>query len=227
VAITIAETFELTVDPDRVWEYLTDPRQVVHCLPGAELLEVEDERTFVGRMRVKVGPVTAGFRGRARFEEVDAAARRVRLSGEGQEQSGGGSAKMTMTSEVTALPNGRSRVRVEADVEVFGKLVQFGRGMMEEVSRQMFKQFAACVQAALGNPPIVSSSALFSTAAPPPAPPVPSVPRERVPATRPSIEVKRIVPPVPPPAQPPAPPLKLLPLLWAALKAWIARLFKR
>src|SRR6185503_2796658 len=67
VGVSIAENFEVHASAERVWEYLTDPRQVVECLPGAELLEVEGERTFVGRMRVKVGPVTAAFRGRARF----------------------------------------------------------------------------------------------------------------------------------------------------------------
>lgn len=203
MGVTIAESFELPVAPDRVWAYLTDPRQVVQCLPGAELLDVEDERTFVGRMRVKVGPVTAGFRGRARFDEVDAVARRVRLSGEGQEQSGGGSAKMTMTSEITPLPDGGSRVRVEAEVEVVGRLVQFGRGMMEEVSRQMFKQFAACVQGALEpNPPAASSTTAIVD-------PVESEPRS-----------------TPPPPQA-TQPLRVLPLLWAAFKAWIARLFRR
>lgn len=149
MAITVDESFEVAAPPERVWAYLTDPARVVTCLPGAELLEVVDERTFTGRVKIKVGPVTASFRGRATFDEIDAAARRVRMSGKGQETAGAGSATMTMTSEVAAVGSASSRVRVSAQVEVVGRLMQFGRGMMEEVSRQVFSQFAGCVRATL------------------------------------------------------------------------------
>jgi hypothetical protein len=149
VAIRIDESFEVNSPPDRVWSFLIDPAQVVQCLPGAELLTQEDARTFTGRIRVKVGPVTAAYRGRAHFEEVDEAARRVRLTGDGQESAGGGGARMKMTSSVTPLPSGGARVHVESEVDVVGRLVQFGRGMMEEVSRQIFHQFAECVRSKL------------------------------------------------------------------------------
>jgi carbon monoxide dehydrogenase subunit G len=150
MAITVDESFDVAAPPDEVWAYLTDPARVVQCLPGAELVEVEDAQTFVGRVKVKVGPVTAAFRGRARFDELDVAARRVRMSGKGQETAGAGSATMIMTSEITPLSSGGSRVQVRAEIDVVGKLMQFGRGMMEEVSRQIFAQFASCVGASLG-----------------------------------------------------------------------------
>lgn len=153
MAITVDESFEVSAAPDQVWAYLIDPARVVTCLPGAELVEVEDARTFVGRVKVKVGPVTASFRGRASFEELDAASRRVRMSGRGQDTAGAGTASMTMTSEITPLENGGSRIHVHAQVDVVGKLMQFGRGMMEEVSKQIFAQFAACVAASLASGP--------------------------------------------------------------------------
>jgi carbon monoxide dehydrogenase subunit G len=164
MAITVDESFDVAANPDEVWAYLIDPARVVGCLPGAELVEVEDAQTFVGRVKVKVGPVTASFRGRARFDELDASARRVRMSGKGQETAGAGSATMTMTSEVTPLPGGGSRVRVHAEVDVVGKLMQFGRGMMEEVSKQIFAQFASCVGASLGAA-ATSAGAAASTGA--------------------------------------------------------------
>ena len=151
MAITVDESFEVSATPDEVWAYLIDPARVVTCLPGAELVQVEDAQTFVGRVKVKVGPVTASFRGRARFDELDVAARRVRMSGRGQESTGAGSASMKMTSEITPLATGGSRVHVQAEVDVVGKLMQFGRGMMEEVSKQIFAQFAACVAASLAS----------------------------------------------------------------------------
>ena len=141
---------------------LGDPARVVACLPGAELVETVDERTFVGRVKIKVGPVTASFKGRAQFDELDAAARRVRMSGRGQDTAGAGSATMKMTSEITPLDGGGSRVRVHAEVDVVGKLMQFGRGMMEEVSKQIFGQFAACVAATLsgGDAPAQTSDSI-------------------------------------------------------------------
>lgn len=149
MSLRIEETFRVDAPAAAVWAYLIDPRRVVRCLPGAELLEAEDERTFLGRVRVKVGPVTAGYQGRARFVEVDEAAMRVRMTGEGRETGGAGSAKMTMTSHVVPLDDGGAEVRVEAELDLVGRLVQFGRGMIEEVSRQLFRQFADCVRATL------------------------------------------------------------------------------
>jgi carbon monoxide dehydrogenase subunit G len=154
MSITIIETFTVQAPLERVWRYLTDHNQVVGCLPGAELTEVEDENTFLGKVKLKVGPVTVGYDGRARFTEKADAAHRVRIIAEGREVGGAGSAKMTMTSEITALSPDSSSVRVEAVIDVAGKIVQFGRGMVESVSRQLFRQFAACVRKQLeGAPP--------------------------------------------------------------------------
>jgi carbon monoxide dehydrogenase subunit G len=125
---------------------------VVRCLPGAELTGEEEERTYLGRVKVKVGPVTASYAGRAQLAEVDEARHTVRLTGEGRESGGAGSAKLVMTSRIVALPDGATEIRVEAEIDVAGKIVQFGRGMIEGVSRQLFKQFADCVRTELATP---------------------------------------------------------------------------
>lgn len=185
MAIQIQERVPVHAPPERVWSYLTDPGQVVRCLPGAELLEAQDERTFLGRVKVKIGPVTATYRGKAQFVELDAEGRRVRMAGEGQETGGSGSARMTMSSEVAALPDGGAEVRVVVEMEVVGRVVQFGRGMIEEVSRQLFRQFAACVQSTLAQepaaapaatpPPPLSSASPPTSSAPAAAAPAPAV----------------------------------------------------
>lgn len=197
----IEETFRVDAPAERVWAYLIDPRQVVQCLPGAELVEVEDDETFVGRVKVKVGPVTAAYKGRARFTELDEANRRVRMVGEGRETSGAGSAKMTMTSEVVELAEGGAEVRVEAEMDVVGKLVQFGRGMIEEVSRQLFRQFASCVQATLAQPEATEvsddSGETATEAEDAPAAPAPSGGHPAAAAT--SDEVTPAAPSPPPP----------------------------
>lgn len=151
MALQIEETFAVQAPVERVWAYLNDPRRVVDCLPGAELVEVKEDQTFVGRVKVKIGPVTAAYKGTARFIEQDEANRRVRLVGEGQETTGSGTAKMTMSSEIVALPEGGSEVRVQVEIDIVGKIVQFGRGMIEQVSRQLFRQFATCAAATLSR----------------------------------------------------------------------------
>lgn len=151
MAFRIEERFRIDAPPDRVWAYLVDPERVVGCLPGAELLDRTGEDEFEGRIKVSVGPVSVAYRGTATFGEMDAAARRVRVEARGEEASGPGSASMTMESTVTEADGG-SEVLVTADVEVAGKIVQFGRGMIETVSGQLFRQFTDCARSTLESP---------------------------------------------------------------------------
>jgi hypothetical protein len=156
--LRIEETFQLQAPADRVWEYLVDPRQVVICLPGAELTSMQDESTFLGTVKVKVGPVLAAYSGRVTITERDEAAHVVRVVGEGRESSGAGSARMTMTSAVIAIPEGGTEVRVTADLDIVGRIAQFGRGMIESVNKQMFRQFTDCLRATLETPPEVAGA---------------------------------------------------------------------
>jgi uncharacterized protein len=142
----IEEEFEVRAPVQQVWEYLIDPAKVVVCIPGAELLEAQDERTFVGAVKVKVGPMTMSYKGLMKFTEMDEQAHQVRMVGEGRETGGAGSAKVTMLSKVAPLDGGGALVVVSAEVDLVGKIVQFGRGMIEEVSKQLFRQFSVCVK---------------------------------------------------------------------------------
>ena len=149
MAFKIAERFEVQAPVERVWQYLIDPASVVQCLPGAELLESHDDRTFVGQIKVKVGPLSMSYKGKGSFTEVNDETHTVRMVGEAREVGGSGSTKVTMVSTVTALDGGGSQVSVDADISLVGRIVQFGRGMIEEVSRQMFRQFSTCVKSRL------------------------------------------------------------------------------
>lgn len=175
MAFKIAERFEVQAPVERVWKYMIDPASVVQCLPGAELLEVQDERNFLGAIKVKVGPLSMSYKGKASFTEMNDETHTVRMVGEAREVGGSGSTKVTMVSIVTALEGGGSAVSVDAEINLVGKIVQFGRGMIEEVSRQMFRQFAACVKSRLEveEPPSASQPSETSSVDPssPPAPP--------------------------------------------------------
>ena len=146
MAFKIEERFEVKAPVDRVWRFLIDPAKVVQCLPGAELLESRDEHTFLGAIKVKVGPLSMAYKGQAKFVEINEEVHQVRMVGEAREVGGSGSTKVTMLSTVASLSDGGSEVVVNAEIDLVGKIVQFGRGMIEEVSRQMFRQFSACVR---------------------------------------------------------------------------------
>lgn len=149
MAFRIEERFEVQAPVEQVWKYLIDPARVVECLPGAELLEMKDDHNFLGAIKVKVGPMAMSYKGQAKFTEVNEETHQVRMVGDAREVSGSGSTKVTMLSTVTSRANGGSEVVVTAEVELVGRIVQFGRGMIEEVSRQMFRQFSACVKTKL------------------------------------------------------------------------------
>jgi len=146
MAFKIEERFEVQASVDRVWKYLIDPKRVVECLPGAELIEQQDERTFLGAIKVKVGPLSMSYKGQAKFTEINEQTHQVRMVGDAREVGGSGSTKVSMLSTVAPLASGGSEVLVNADIDLVGKIVQFGRGMIEEVSRQMFRQFSTCVK---------------------------------------------------------------------------------
>src|SRR2546423_152965 len=124
MAITIEERFQVRAPIDRVWRYLADPRQVVQCLPGAELIGEEGENSYLGRVKIKVGPVVASYNGKATIVERNDAEHMVRLVGEGRETAGSGSAKMTMTSRLASGADGVTEVHVSAVVDIVGKIVQ-------------------------------------------------------------------------------------------------------
>ena len=218
------ETFHLRASADRVWAFLVDPRQVVTCLPGAELTSVQDASTFLGKVKVKVGPVVAAYSGKVVITERDDAARVVRMVGEGRESAGAGSAKVAITSTVAPLPDGGTEVHVTADLDIVGKIAQFGRGMIESVNKQMFRQFTECVRANLETPPAaIPTPAAPSATTPPSTPSSASSPAASTDATVVTPGAKQAQNPITETGQP----VRLLPLIGRALWDGLAGLVRR
>jgi hypothetical protein len=142
MAIEIRETFQVEAPIDAVWRFVMDPDQVVTCIPGAELEQTVDEHTFLGRVKIKLGAITTSYKGKIRFTEVNEAAHSVQMLAEGRE-TGGGTAKGTMRSSLRALPEGQTEVVAEASVDLTGRVMQVGRGMIQGVAHQLFQQFVA------------------------------------------------------------------------------------
>lgn len=175
----IENSFAVKAAPDRVYAFLLDVNNVVSCVPGAELSEVVDPDTFKGKVRIKVGPVTVSYNGTARITSRDTAARTATLEAEGRETTGSGTAQAT-TIMAVAADGETSKVTLTTDFTVVGRIAQFGRGIMEDVSRHLVGQAAECIQSKLEGPPSVpaaeslptgaGSSSSASAATPSPAP---------------------------------------------------------
>src|SRR5579859_6695744 len=144
----LENSFTVDASPDRVFAYLLDVNKVVGCVPGAELTEVVDTSTFKGKIKVKVGPITVAYSGTARIAERDDAGRMATLEAEGRETTGPGSARAKALMKVAAEGSG-SLVTVTTDYSVAGRVAQFGRGVMEDVSRRIVNDMAACIKANL------------------------------------------------------------------------------
>ena len=164
MAIEIRETFQVQAPIDRVWKFVLDPHNVAACMPGASLEQVIDEKTFVGNIKVKVGAVMAAYKGRVELTEVDAVSYTVKMKAEGTE-SGGGTASGSMVSRLVTLPDGRTEVVAEASVDLTGRIMQVGRGMIQGVSKQLFQQFVKSARAQLE-----AEAAAAAVGAPPPPP---------------------------------------------------------
>lgn len=165
MGIKLNETFQINAPIEEVWRFLLTPERVVTCMPGAELLEAVDEQTFVGMIKVKVGPIVTRYQGKVQFAERDESSYHVRLVAEGREKDGAGSAKGAMASTLRSVSATATEVAVESDVEITGRVMQFGRGMIEGVSQQLFGQFVAATKASLERP--ADAGAAVTTAAAP------------------------------------------------------------
>jgi carbon monoxide dehydrogenase subunit G len=148
----LEQSFEVQAPADRVWALLTDLASVAPCLPGAQLSDAGEDGSYAGTFTVKLGPTTASYRGKIRFEERDDEARRAMMYASGQDKRGQGGATATMVTTV-AGDERRSEVTVATDLLITGKLARFGRGgMIEDISRRLLGDFARCLQAELTGP---------------------------------------------------------------------------
>jgi hypothetical protein len=132
--------FTVAVPVEDAWRILTDVERIAPCLPGAQLQEIEGE-TYRGVVKVKVGPIQAQFKGQASFIERDDATHKVVLKGEGRDTTGKGNAAAVITAEMTAVDANNTAVTVNTDLSVTGKVAQFGRGAMADISDKLLAQF--------------------------------------------------------------------------------------
>lgn len=140
----IENEFTVAAPVADLWSYLLDVERIAPCLPGAELTETVDERTWKGKVLMKLGPVSLSFAGTVVMEVRDDEAHRVMLRAKGMEQKGKGAANASVTSWLE--PAGEATtVKMRADIQLTGAVAQLSRGLLPEVSRRLTMQFAECL----------------------------------------------------------------------------------
>jgi carbon monoxide dehydrogenase subunit G len=166
----LEQSFEIKAPLEEVWAALIDIERVAPCLPGAEVTGREDDGSYQGTFQVKLGPTTAAYRGTLRMVDVDEEGHVATLSANAQERRGGGSAKATMVSTMSEAGEA-TRVDVQTDFTLTGRLARFGRGgMIQDVSNRLLKDFSECLQRtlapeeALAAPPGTAAAPLLAPA---------------------------------------------------------------
>ncbi|MHB1500127.1 MAG: SRPBCC family protein [Candidatus Dormibacteria bacterium] len=176
----LENSLKLAMPPDRLMPLLEDLERIAPCLPGASITERVDERTYKGRVTVKVGPVTVSYDGTMTIVEVDREARRLVMRGEGRDPKGAGNARATITMTVEEAEGGGSLGRIQSDVAITGRVAQFGRGLMQDVADRLLTQFSQCVEKSLADQGLPEEAGAL--AATPAAQAVPAAPTAPAPA---------------------------------------------
>jgi carbon monoxide dehydrogenase subunit G len=166
VALRIEKTFQVKEPVEKVWGFLSDPRKVATCVPGAQITEQVDEKTYKGAISVKVGPSVTDYKGEVQIVRLDPENYEIEILGKGQDVRGRGSASMKMTGKLKALDDGGTEVTSTSELNVVGILAQMGSRVISEVSNIMFGEFTKNFQALLARPADASEAA--TTAAPKP-----------------------------------------------------------
>lgn len=145
-------SFIVEVPVSDAWRILTDVERIAPCLPGAQLLEIEGD-TYRGQVKVKVGPIQAQFKGEANFLERDETTHRIVLKGEGRDIGGKGNASAIITAQLTAVTDSSTSVVVDTDLSITGKVAQFGRGTMADISNKLLAQFVENLNTYIADQP--------------------------------------------------------------------------
>ncbi|MEO8265778.1 MAG: SRPBCC family protein [Ilumatobacteraceae bacterium] len=146
------------------WNVLTNVELIAPCMPGAALEEIEGD-VFRGVVKVKLGAISTAFKGQANFVERDDTAHRAVLKGEGRDTTGKGNASALITAQLESIDEATTKCVVETDLHITGKVAQFGRGIMGDVSKKLMNQFATNLNTMLDQQPPADASAAPSSAA--------------------------------------------------------------
>jgi carbon monoxide dehydrogenase subunit G len=159
VALKIEKVFQVKEAVEKVWSFLSDPRKVASCVPGAQITEQVDDKNYKGAIKVKVGPSVTDYKGEVQIVRMDSQNYEIEILGKGQDVRGRGSASMKMTGKLRALEDGGTEVTSISELNVVGILAQMGSRVISEVSNIMFGEFTNNLQTRLSQPDQPSEAA--------------------------------------------------------------------
>lgn len=166
----IEASFDIDQSVDRVWEFFQDVPEVVTCMPGLELIGQTGDDAYEGKVKIKLGPITAAFQGEATIVDRDALTHSARIEAKGVDRQGGNRASAEVTYEISANENG-TRVKLSGDIKLTGALAQMGRsGIIQDVANQLTSQFADHLRAKLAASESETASLPETTPVQPPPP---------------------------------------------------------
>jgi len=148
----IDNEFTVSAPIEQAWETMMNLERIAPCLPGAAIQEEKDDGEYDGTMKVKIGPITASYKGTVKFEEVDEENHRAVLQATGRDARGQGTASATIVSTLKEESDG-TKVSVETDMKLTGRAAQFGRGIAQDVATKMLAQFASCLEEEITSSP--------------------------------------------------------------------------
>ena len=149
--------FTVNLPIDEAWKVLTDVERIAPCMPGATLEEIEGD-VYRGVVKVKLGAISTAFKGQASFVEKDDTNHHAVLKGEGRDTTGKGNASALITANAESVDDSTTKVVVETDLHITGKVAQFGRGIMGDVSKKLLNQFSTNLNTMLDKEPTIASS---------------------------------------------------------------------
>jgi carbon monoxide dehydrogenase subunit G len=165
--VKLESSFEVPAPPADALALLLDADRVIPCMPGAELVEVVDDRTWKAKLTVKLGPVGMDFTNDVKVVDIDEAAGHVRLAVSGRDTRGKGGAEATIDSRLVEIDGGGTRVDMETDLRFSGQAAQLGRpAVVKDVSTKLVEQFAACLRAQLSTSREAAAEAVQAAAKP-------------------------------------------------------------
>jgi carbon monoxide dehydrogenase subunit G len=154
--------FVVNVPVAEAWVILTDLERIAPCLPGAQLTEIEGD-TYRGQVKIKVGPILAQFKGQASFVSRDDVAHKASLKGEGRDTTGKGNASAIITAELTSVTPTSTKCNVHTELSISGKVAQFGRGALADVSDKLLAQFSENLNQLISAAPAPSAPVVAET----------------------------------------------------------------
>ena len=147
----LSNEIDVNVPIQEVWKAFNTPEKIAPCLPGAELQEVDGDN-FNGLVKIKVGPITAQYKGTATYLDKDESSQKVVIKGDGRDTRGAGNASATITAILTEVSSNTTNVNVHTELTITGKVAQFGRGAISDVSGKLMTQFAKNLEQLLETP---------------------------------------------------------------------------